>query len=78
MTALIARLGPYAKPLVILTAIIVAIVAQWAGVDLGLDVDQLWTAFGAAVLAFLVPAPGYRAPGESDPQVRANLQREAP
>lgn len=64
MHTLTARLGPYAKPLTIIVAIVLASAAQALGLDLGLDVDQLWAALGATVLAFLVPAPGYRAPGD--------------
>lgn len=60
-----ARLAPYAKALVLVAAIVLVSIAQAVGVDLGLDVNELWTALGAAVLVFITPAPGYRAPTDA-------------
>lgn len=48
-------LAPYAKAFVIVAAIVLAGLAQAAGVDLGLNVDDLWQALGATVLVYLVP-----------------------
>ena len=56
---LIVKAGPYAKPLILIIALALATAAQWAGVELGLDPDEIWKALGASVLVFLTPAPGY-------------------
>lgn len=64
--SLVVKAGPYAKPIILLLALGVALASQAAGVDLGLDPDEIWQLLGASVLVFLTPAPGY---------VRAKLSR---
>lgn len=48
-------LGPYAKALVLVVALIAAVLAQTVGIDIGLSPDEAIQALGAAVLVFLVP-----------------------
>lgn len=55
MNKLIDAAGPYAKAVILLLALGVAVAAQAAGVDVGLDADQVWQQLGAAVLVFAVP-----------------------
>jgi len=45
----------YAKALVLLVLIIVAAVAQWLGVDVGLDMEHYIALLAADVLVWAVP-----------------------
>lgn len=55
MNRIIEALGPYAKVVVLIVALLVAVAAQAAGVDVGLQADEVWKMLGAAVLVFFVP-----------------------
>lgn len=52
-------LGPYAKAAILLALIVVAAVAQAAGLDLGLDVEHYVALLVADLVVFATPAPGY-------------------
>lgn len=54
MTRLINAAGPYAKAIVCAAAIVLALAAEAAGVDLGLDVDSLWQQIGAVLVPSLL------------------------
>lgn len=61
-------LAPHAKAVAVLLAIVVALVAEAAGVDVGLDLDSLWEQLGVLVLptaaVWLAPAnKARRGPG---------------
>ncbi len=51
MTRIINVLGPYAKAIVCAIAIGLALIAQEAGIDIGLDIGELWQ----QILAVVVP-----------------------
>ena len=50
MNRILNALGPHSKALAVTLAIGVALAAEAAGVDVGLDLDSLWQQLGALVL----------------------------
>ena len=60
MSKILNALGPHSKAVAVFLAIGVALVAEAAGVDVGLDLDSLWQQLGALVLptaaVWLAPA----------------------
>lgn len=59
MSAIWNVIAPHAKALILIAAIVVAIVADNNGVDLGLNIETLWSQLAAvgipAALVWLVP-----------------------
>lgn len=55
MQKLVEKLGPYAKAVVLVVALVAGLLAEAAGVDVGIDTATVWQALGATVLVFLVP-----------------------
>lgn len=53
MNTVLNHLSPYSKAIAVFAAILVALGAEAAGVDVGLDVDGLWQQLGALVLPTL-------------------------
>ena len=62
---LIQRAKPYAKSLVLLALIVLAAIADAAGVIIDLDVEHYVTLLVAEVLVFAVPNKGYVEPDVS-------------
>lgn len=53
MHSVLNYLSPYSKAIAVFAAIAVALGADAAGVDVGLDVDSLWQQLGALLLPTL-------------------------